>query len=31
VARRSLLAHVLKLQEDGRVSAAGDTWRWLGS
>ena len=30
VARRSLLAHVLKLQEDGRVSAAGDTWRWLG-
>ena len=29
VARRSLLAHVLKLKDDGRVAADGDRWRWL--
>ncbi len=28
VARRSLLAHVLKLRDDGRVAADGDRWRW---
>lgn len=28
VARRSLLAHLLKLQVDGRASVAGDTWTW---
>ena len=29
-ARYSLLAHVLKLVDDGRVAAAGETYRWLG-
>lgn len=28
VARYSLLAHVLKLEEEGRVSRDGDAWRW---
>jgi len=30
VARRSLLAHVLKLQQDGRVVDDGECWRWCG-
>jgi glyoxylase-like metal-dependent hydrolase (beta-lactamase superfamily II)/8-oxo-dGTP pyrophosphatase MutT (NUDIX family) len=30
VARRSLLAHVLKLKHDGRVAEAGEGWRWVG-
>jgi glyoxylase-like metal-dependent hydrolase (beta-lactamase superfamily II)/8-oxo-dGTP pyrophosphatase MutT (NUDIX family) len=33
VARRSLLAHVLKLRDDGRVAPAGERgerWRWVG-
>ena len=29
VARRSLHAHVLKLKQDGRVAAEGDSWRLL--
>ncbi len=28
VARYSLLAHVLKLEEEGRVLHDGDSWRW---
>jgi hypothetical protein len=32
VARRSLLAHLLKLQDDGRASdEGGDRWRWQGA
>jgi glyoxylase-like metal-dependent hydrolase (beta-lactamase superfamily II) len=33
VARRSLLAHLLKLQEDGRAAADGDgeVWRWTAA
>ena len=32
VARRSLLAHLLKLQEDARaLDLGGDRWRWLGA
>jgi glyoxylase-like metal-dependent hydrolase (beta-lactamase superfamily II)/8-oxo-dGTP pyrophosphatase MutT (NUDIX family) len=31
VARRSLLAHVLKLRDDGRVAADGERWRWVGA
>jgi glyoxylase-like metal-dependent hydrolase (beta-lactamase superfamily II) len=30
VARYSLLAHVLKLEEEGRVLRAGESWAWLG-
>jgi glyoxylase-like metal-dependent hydrolase (beta-lactamase superfamily II) len=30
VARYSLLAHALKLEEEGRVLRAGEAWRWLG-
>ncbi len=30
VARRSLLAHLLKLQGDGRVKAEGERWTWVG-
>ena len=30
VARRSLLAHVLKLRDDGRVAEADHAWRWVG-
>jgi glyoxylase-like metal-dependent hydrolase (beta-lactamase superfamily II) len=30
-ARYSLLAHVLKLVDDGRLEANGDRYRWLGS
>lgn len=30
VARYSLLAHVLKLEQEGRVLRDGDSWRWLG-
>ena len=29
VARRSLLAHVLKLRDDGRVAGEGNDWRWI--
>lgn len=29
VARHSLLAHVLKLEDEGRVLRAGDSWQWL--
>jgi glyoxylase-like metal-dependent hydrolase (beta-lactamase superfamily II) len=29
VARHSLLAHALKLAEEGRASRDGDTWTWL--
>ncbi len=32
VARRSLLAHLLKLRDDGRASdEGGDRWRWQGA
>ena len=31
VARRSLLAHVLKLRDDGRVVEAGEQWRWVSA
>jgi hypothetical protein len=32
VARRSLLAHLLKLRDDGRaVDEGGDHWRWVGA
>jgi len=27
VARRSLHAHIIKLQRDGRVTGEGDSWR----
>jgi glyoxylase-like metal-dependent hydrolase (beta-lactamase superfamily II) len=30
VAKYSLLAHALKLEEEGRVSRSGDRWTWLG-
>jgi glyoxylase-like metal-dependent hydrolase (beta-lactamase superfamily II) len=30
VARYSLLAHVLKLEQEGRVLREGDSWQWLG-
>jgi glyoxylase-like metal-dependent hydrolase (beta-lactamase superfamily II) len=30
-ARYSLLAHVIKLVEDDRVQASGDSYRWLGA
>jgi glyoxylase-like metal-dependent hydrolase (beta-lactamase superfamily II) len=30
VARYSLLAHALKLEEEGRVLRAGQAWKWLG-
>jgi len=30
VARRSLLAHLLKLQQDGEASADGERWRYVG-
>jgi glyoxylase-like metal-dependent hydrolase (beta-lactamase superfamily II) len=30
VARYSLLAHVLKLEEEGRALRAGEAWTWLG-
>jgi len=30
VARYSLLAHVLKIEEEGRVLRDGDSWQWLG-
>jgi hypothetical protein len=30
LARFSLLAHAIKLQEDGRVARRDDTWTWLG-
>jgi glyoxylase-like metal-dependent hydrolase (beta-lactamase superfamily II) len=30
VARYSLLAHALKLEEEGRALRAGEAWRWLG-
>jgi len=30
VARYSLLAHVLKLEDEGRVRREGDSWQWLG-
>ncbi len=29
VARYSLLAHVLKLEEEGRLTRSGDSWSWL--
>jgi len=29
MARRSLLAHLLKLREDARVASEGERWRWL--
>lgn len=31
VARRSLLAHLLKLRADGRAEDDGETWRWTGA
>jgi glyoxylase-like metal-dependent hydrolase (beta-lactamase superfamily II)/8-oxo-dGTP pyrophosphatase MutT (NUDIX family) len=31
VARRSLLAHLLKLQDDGRVTSEGERWSWVGA
>jgi len=30
VARYSLLAHALKLEEEGRALRAGEAWKWLG-
>jgi len=30
IARYSLLAHLIKLEEEGFVSGSGTTWRWLG-
>lgn len=30
LAKFSLLAHAIKLDEDGRVARRGDTWTWLG-
>jgi len=30
VARFSLLAHAIKLEEEGRALRAGEAWRWLG-
>ncbi|HEX7373848.1 MAG TPA: MBL fold metallo-hydrolase [Steroidobacteraceae bacterium] len=30
LAKYSLLAHAIKLDEDGRVAHRGDTWTWLG-
>jgi glyoxylase-like metal-dependent hydrolase (beta-lactamase superfamily II) len=30
VARYSLLAHVLKLEDEGRALRQGDSWQWLG-
>lgn len=30
LARFSLLAHAIKLEEDGRAARCGETWTWLG-
>ena len=30
LARFSLLAHAIKLEEDGRAARSGETWTWLG-
>jgi hydroxyacylglutathione hydrolase len=30
VARFSLLAHAIKLEEEGRAARDGETWSWLG-
>jgi len=29
VARRSLLAHLLKLQDDGEAAVQGEVWRYV--